>query len=113
MPKLFRRASRRESDSSARSLEDAQLMAQQLLEDVRLDVDLIQHCVTASGGSYRPLLGIFEEIEKTAKTAGLQTMSLGKYRQLASFTGLPAPAPARRAKSGAAVEAERPKKAVA
>jgi DNA transposition AAA+ family ATPase len=77
-------------------LEDVQLFAQRLLEDVTLDMDLMQHCVEASAGSYRPLIALLSEIEKTAKTAGIRTVSLAKWRQLASFAGLPAGAEAPR-----------------
>jgi DNA transposition AAA+ family ATPase len=94
------------------SLEDAQLLAQRLLEDVKFDADLIAHCVAASGGSFRPLLALYSEIERLARAAGIDKIGLAKYQQLASFAGLPAPAPARRAKSSAP-ETERPKKAVA
>ena len=92
-------------------IQDAQLLGQHLL-DVKLDADLLQHCVSASGGSYRPMLAMFEEIERIAKAAGIRSLGLGKWRQLSSFAGLPAPAPARRAKSSEA-EAGRAKKAVA
>jgi DNA transposition AAA+ family ATPase len=71
-------------------LEDVQLFAQRLLEDVTLDMDLMQYCVEASAGSYRPLIALLSEIEKTAKVAGIRTVSLAKWRQLASFAGLPA-----------------------
>jgi DNA transposition AAA+ family ATPase len=69
---------------------DAELLARSLIEDVRLDADLLQQCVSESGGSYRPLLRLFEQIERTAKSAGIRTVSLAKWRQLASFAGLPA-----------------------
>ncbi len=94
------------------SQEDAELLAQSLLEDVKLDADLIAHCVAASGGSFRPLLALYAEIERLARAAGIDKVGLAKYQQLASFAGLPAAAPARRAKSNGA-EPERPKKAVA
>lgn len=73
----------------AASLEDAELLARSLVEDVRLDADLLQHCVRESGGSYRPLLRLFAQIETTAKSAGIGRVSLAKWRQLASFAGLP------------------------
>jgi hypothetical protein len=63
---------------------------------VKFDGDLIAHCVAASGGSFRPLLDLFAEIEQLAKTAGTRSLSLAKYRQLASFAGMPAAAPTRR-----------------
>jgi hypothetical protein len=71
-------------------LVDAELLARSLIEDVKLDADLLQQCVSESGGSYRPLLRLFEQIERTAKSAGIRTVSLAKWRQLASFAGLPA-----------------------
>src|SRR5271166_1577987 len=83
------------------SLEDAELLAQRLLDDVKFDGDLIAHCVAASGGSFRPLLGLFAEIERLAKTARINKINLAKYQQLASFAGLPAAA-ARRAKGSKA-----------
>jgi hypothetical protein len=94
------------------SLEDCELLAECLLEGVKFDGDLIVHCLAASGGSFRPLLGLYAEIEQLAKTAGIDKIGLRKYEQLRSFAGLPAAAPARRAKSSTA-EPERPKKAVA
>jgi|GEM_PF-1992239 len=94
------------------SLEDCELLAERLLEGVKFAGELIAHCLTVSGGSFRPLLGLYAEIEQLAKTAGIDKIGLRKYEQLRSFAGLPAPAPARRAKSSAP-EAERPKKAVA
>ena len=71
------------------SLEDAELLARSLIEDVTLEQDLLQECVAQSSGSYRPLLRLFEQIERTAKSAGIRTISLAKWRQLASFAGLP------------------------
>ncbi len=94
------------------SLEDCELLAERLLEGVKFDADLIAHCLTASGGSFRPLLALYAQIEQLARSAGIDKIGLRKYTQLASFAGLPAAAPARRAKSSAA-EAERPKKAIA
>jgi Cdc6-like AAA superfamily ATPase len=91
------------------SLEDAELLAERLVEDVKFDGDLIAHCVTVSGGSFRPLLGLFAEIEQLAQTAGMRTMSLAKYRQLASFAGMPASPPTRRAGRSSAPTLKGPK----
>lgn len=71
-------------------LSDAQLLAQNLLEDLQLDLDLLEYCVSVSGGSYRPMLAMFEEIDRSAKAAGIRSLGLVKWRQLFGFAGLPA-----------------------
>ena len=82
---------RRHADSIERAdLSDAQLLAQNLLEDLQLDLDLLEYCVSVSGGSYRPMLAMFEEIERSAKAAGIRSLGLVKWRQLFGFAGLPA-----------------------
>ena len=66
-----------------------QLLARRLIEDVTLDVDLLQHCVSVSGGSFRPMLGMFEQIERIAKAAGVRSLGLTKWQRLTGFAALP------------------------
>lgn len=75
------------------SLEDGELLAQHL--GLKFDADLIAHCVEVSRGSFRPLVGLFAEIERVAKAAGVNKLNLAKWKQLSSYAGMPASAPRR------------------
>lgn len=75
------------------TLKDAKLLASGLLEGVKLDDDLIAHCLAQSRDSIRPLLGLYAEIEQIARAAEIQTVSLAKWEQLASYAAPSAPAP--------------------
>ena len=66
-----------------------------------LDASLLEYCIGASGGSYRPLMRLFEQIERIAKTAGVRNLSLAKWQQLSSLAGVPA-APKRKGAKAAA-----------
>jgi DNA transposition AAA+ family ATPase len=66
------------------TVQDAQLLADQLIEGVELEPDLVEHCLTAARGSYRPLLDLYTAIERLAGVAGVHHMNLAKWNELRS-----------------------------
>jgi DNA transposition AAA+ family ATPase len=78
----------------AGSLKDAKLLARELLEGVTLTDDLIADCMAQSGGSFRPLLGLYSEIEQVCRAAEIETVSLAAWEQLSTYAA-PSAAPSR------------------
>jgi DNA transposition AAA+ family ATPase len=83
------------------SLDDALLLAKGLLE-IAFEEDLIADCLARSEGSLRLLLSLFNEIEGMAIAAGINRLSLTKWRQMSALSGLPAK-PERRTKPAGSV----------
>lgn len=84
------------------SLDDARLLASELLESVSFDDGLLADLLAVSGGSMRPLMRLFGEAEALARAAKISLLSAAKFKQLAQFAGRPALAvvtPARGEKS--------------
>lgn len=86
--------------------QDAQLLANGLIEGVELENDLVEHCLSVSGGSYRPLLDIYTAIERLAGVAGVHRLTLAKWNEL---RGVPSPErPAESAKPAGIGEPSKP-----
>jgi DNA transposition AAA+ family ATPase len=64
------------------TVQDAQLLANNLIEGVELEGDLVEHCLSVSGGSYRPLLDMYTAIERLAGVAGVHRLNLAKWNEL-------------------------------
>jgi DNA transposition AAA+ family ATPase len=58
------------------SLADASRLAEELIESVRFERDVISHCHRASNGSVRVLLGLFAQFEQRAHDAKLDILRL-------------------------------------
>jgi AAA domain len=82
---------------AAPSLDDAMLLARELLEDVSLARDLVGDAIKRTDGSVRSLMTEFEEIESVAHAAKLPRLDLATYRNL---TVPPAPVARSNAKTG-------------
>jgi DNA transposition AAA+ family ATPase len=76
-------------------LGDAEALARAACR-VGLGRDLVADCLSVSGGSMRPLMARFREVEGMARAAGLDFIDLPAWRRLCTLSG-DAPAPARRA----------------
>ena len=64
------------------AVHDATLLADALLEGVELERDLVEHCLSISGGSYRPLLDMYTAIERLAGVEGVHRLNLAKWNEL-------------------------------
>lgn len=83
-------------------LGDAEVLARAACR-VRLGSDLVADCLSASGGSMRPLMARFREVEKTASAAGLGFIDLAAWQRLCALSG-DAPARGRHTPSAQLVE---------
>jgi DNA transposition AAA+ family ATPase len=70
------------------SLDDARMVASELIEGVKLADDLLEDCLHRAAGSYRPLLDEFAEIERTARASGVHQLNLPKWHQLSGRVGV-------------------------
>jgi DNA transposition AAA+ family ATPase len=77
------------------TLADAQLLADELLEDVKFTPDLVEYCVNVSSNSIRLLLALYAQIEKLSKAASLPTVSRKDWHELRAMAGLPKEEPRR------------------
>lgn len=66
---------------------DAQLLADHLVEGVRLDSDLVSHLLKGARGSIRSLLDRYEEVEDIARIADVERLSLARWNDLRRLAG--------------------------
>jgi hypothetical protein len=85
------------------SVADAQLLADDLVEDVKLLPDLVGYCLDAAKQSLRPLLALYAQIEKYAKAARFDTVGRKEWHDLRVMAGL-AKDTSKRSKTIAAIE---------
>jgi AAA domain len=66
---------------------DAQMLADQLLDNIRLEPDVVAHFLKSARGSVRALLDLYEDAESVAQIAGVKQLSLAKWTELRRLGG--------------------------
>jgi len=72
-------------------LADAGLLAHELIENLELSRDLVSACTRAAGGSIRPLLHLYQQIERAAAAGGVRgALSLAQAVRFGLLSAPPA-----------------------